>query len=773
MRRRTTVLYLITDLPRDGAQRQLLELVKGIDKHRFSPILLTLQSGGSMEREFKQVPGLRVMSLSRRGKYDFFCLLRVVRVLRRMKVRVVQPFLTPATFFGLLPALMCRIPVKVVTERAGPVNTSSGWGYRFYLRVEDFLSRWADWVVANSQAGGDYVVDRGIKPSRVRVIHNGIDLNRLSARDEEAEQVRQELGLAPGGQVVGMMARMYPVKNHAMFLQAAALVDKEIPGAKFVLLGDGPERGQLEVLSRELGLDSKVVFLGERRDVGTYLSAMDIVAHTSDTEGCSNSLLEAMALGKPVVATDVGGNKEVVQHGKTGLLVPPRNAEAFAENLVALLKDSSKARAMGRAAAERVVTEFGLEGMVRRYQSLYEETLTKRSGQGGSSVAGKRAAREMLLLCATSRMEHATREQIARLLRGPMDWEYLRDLSGFHDVAPLVAHYLSANGFSGRVPKPWLGWLTDVHNHTLYRNLILSAEVPRVLSHFDENGIEAIPLKGSVLAATIYDHPALRSMADIDVLVRERDVSRARACLAEIGYETTALEKLLAHSFHGTPFLKSQGFPVVLEVHWGLVDGRLATLPYEQIWDRAVPLQLGGVATETLSPEDNLLFLSYHLTKHDSGLLKFLCDIAEFIKWYGETLDWNYIRDGALSWEVEFAVYFSLKRAQEVLGAPVPAWVLEDLRPGATRRWLLGLLAGRDMFVSPMRGEKMRSETLALARALTMKRFRRPMMVLAEHRGSGKSGTWVRTAGWAALVIAYAFGRRLVGDRTIPKTRSW
>jgi glycosyltransferase involved in cell wall biosynthesis len=391
MNERITVLFPITDLATDGAQRQLLELVKGLDKNCFKPVVLTLKPGGPMEREFREVPHVEVLSLDRKGKYDLLGVFKVWGILRRMKADVVQPFLTPATFFGLLPALLSRTPVKIVTERAGPGARNARLGYRFYLKAEDLLTRFADWSVANSQAGREYLIQRGIDPSRIRVIYNGINLSRLTADKEGVQEVRQRLALPPDGKVVGMMARMFPVKNHAAFLQAAALINQVMPDTRFALLGDGPLRSHLEDMSRELGLGSRVTFWGEQQGVSTYISAFDIAVLTSDTEGCSNALLEAMALGKPVVATDVGGNREVVNHGETGFLVPRGNPEALAEAIIALLRDPDTAVAMGQRAKEMIISRFSLESMVRQYESLYQDILREKSRLGRSSKAVQRA----------------------------------------------------------------------------------------------------------------------------------------------------------------------------------------------------------------------------------------------------------------------------------------------------------------------------------------------------------------------------------------------
>ena len=380
MKRRITVLYPIAGLPVGGTEQQLLELVKAIDKRRFQPIVLNLNKGGPLEPEFRGVPGVRVISLKRRGKYDFLVLLKIFAILRRLNVDVIQPFVTPAVFFGILPAIICRTPVKIVTERSGPGRKKdTPMGYRLYLLVEDALTRFADSVVANSEAGRCYLAGRGINPALIKVIHNGINLHRLSFEEEKVQEIRRKLNVTPGGKVVGMIASLTPVKNHATFLHAAERINRVRPDTRFALVGDGPLRQYLEGLSRDLGLASKVTFFGDQHDVGNYLAALDIAILTSNAEGCSNSLLEAMAVGKPVVATDVGGNRELVLHGDTGLLVPVGEVDALAEAVISLIRDDGSATSMGQRARESVVTRFSVGSMVDQYESLYEETIKKKS----------------------------------------------------------------------------------------------------------------------------------------------------------------------------------------------------------------------------------------------------------------------------------------------------------------------------------------------------------------------------------------------------------
>jgi len=373
---RITVMFPINYLRAGGAEQQLLELVRGMDKARFEPLVVSFHPGGIIEPEVRKIPGAELICLNRKGRCDFLVLYKILQLLRQRKVDVVQPFLTPASFFGLLLAILCRTPVKILTERSAQRRKRPG--ARLYSKALDFLSRFADWAVSNSEAGRKYLIKRHINPSRIKVIHNGLNLSRLSYDKEDVEQVRQKLGVPPEGKVVGVMASLFPVKDHVIFLRAAAIINQTMPHTRFALLGDGPLRSYLENLSQELGLASKVIFFGEQQNVGTYLSTFDMAVLTSRTEGCSNSLLEAMALGKPVVATDVGGIRELVHHGETGLLVPSGNAEAVAGAVLSLIHDPEAARAMGRRAREHVASQFSVEKMVQQYQSLYVETLRQK-----------------------------------------------------------------------------------------------------------------------------------------------------------------------------------------------------------------------------------------------------------------------------------------------------------------------------------------------------------------------------------------------------------
>ena len=372
------VLFPIGHLGIGGAEQQLLELVRGIDKDRFKPIVVTLIPGGSLDKEVSVIPGAGLLSVNRKGKYDFWTIYKLAKILRQEKIDVIQPFLIPATFLGLVSAVFSRTPVKILTER-GSFRPRERLGFRLYQKAQDRLSPLADWVVANSQAGKSYLTSRGIDPVRIKVIYNGINRSRLVPDMEEVRSLRQQLDLPPGGMVVGMTANFHDDKDHDTFIRGTKIIHDAIPQTRFALLGEGYRREHIESLVRELGLDSIVTFFGHHRDVASYVACYDIACLCSTfSEGCSNVILESMALGKPVVVSDLPGNRELVEHESNGFLARVRDPEAFADAVLRYLKNPAWAQQMAENGLEMVSTRFSLERMTGDYENLYETTLSRK-----------------------------------------------------------------------------------------------------------------------------------------------------------------------------------------------------------------------------------------------------------------------------------------------------------------------------------------------------------------------------------------------------------
>lgn len=370
-----TVLYPVNRLVIGGAEQQLLELVRGIDKEMFHPIVAPLYPGGGLEDEFRSAPGVEVIDLNRRGKYDPSPLWTVTRLLRSRRVDIVQPFLSPATFFGLLPSLTRNATTTIVTERCG-VRQSRGFGYKAYRTVEDWFSHLADAIVPNSVAGEEMLVARGLPRSKIRVIYNGINLERLALDPEAVAACRTNLSAGEDAFVAGMLASLTPAKGHSTAIRAIAHLRERYAHVHLAVVGDGPLRADLEALAGELGMSRQVTFFGYQRNVSDYVASFDaLISASRDNEGCSNSILEAMALGVPVIATDIGGNRELVRRRETGRLVAPDDPAALADALVATMSERRETQEMAENARARVSSQFGLDRMIHDYEELYKQLL--------------------------------------------------------------------------------------------------------------------------------------------------------------------------------------------------------------------------------------------------------------------------------------------------------------------------------------------------------------------------------------------------------------
>ncbi len=379
-------------------------------------------------------------------------------------------------------------------------------------------------------------------------------------------------------------------------------------------------------------------------------------------------------------------------------------------------------------------------------------------------MTGQRTARQIVLCCAAASITAEDRDRLSQLVAETVDWEYLIRLAAFHGIIPLVFYNLVVNGFSTQVPQRYLVQLKCTYDRVVFRNLILSDELANILATFSKHGIGTICLKGAALAEVLYENPCLRIAGDMDILLQARDIPMAGGLLAELGYKEVIPKTAKEHPFHGKPYCKGASFPLLVELHRGLDDSRLAAIPEEEIWQRSQPFQLHGVSTLILSPEDNLLFLCNHFFKHTFHVLKFLVDLSELLKKYKASLDWGYITVAARSWEIEPAVYFALRQAEELAGTTIPASALESVRPSDRRRWLVDLLISRESLISPIWDNRLRSHTAAFVRSLMMKHPREMLYVLSRQYGPGERVVWLRTVFWIMPVTVAALLRRRVRD---------
>jgi glycosyltransferase involved in cell wall biosynthesis len=363
----TSILYLITELSTGGAQTALLRLLSGLDRGRFAPTVACLYNGdGAVAMEIRALD-IHVFDAQMRHKADLFALLRLHSWIRRAGPTILHTSLFHANLPGRILGRMAGVPIVICSERT--MAMESEWRYR--------INRWTiglvDRVTAVSANVRDFCVTHiGLPAEKVSVIYNGVELpeGALPSRQE----ARAELGLPSDEPVVAAVSRLEPVKGIAILIQALTHVDHVL----LAIVGDGPDRAALESLAGYLGVANRVHWAGHRRDVSRLLPAFDILVQPSLHEGLPNTILEAMAVGLPVVATAVGGTPEVVVDGVTGLLTPSHDPGALAAAITTLLRDPDLRRKMGRAGLERVRERFTLKQMVQQTQALYNHLLEKK-----------------------------------------------------------------------------------------------------------------------------------------------------------------------------------------------------------------------------------------------------------------------------------------------------------------------------------------------------------------------------------------------------------
>jgi glycosyltransferase involved in cell wall biosynthesis len=301
--------------------------------------------------------------------------------MRDHRVLVIHTIHQPLNnFWAVVAGRVAGVPVVVSTVH----GTRSTLHRRRALMLDRVLGPRIDAVVALANMHRDFLVaEQGMNPSKVVVIPNGIDLGRFRGGSRLR---RPDLGLPEGVPIASVLAVLRPEKAHDNFLRAAALVLRQFPSAHFVLIGDGPQREYLESLTQTLGLASCVHFLGRRDDIDQVLPLVDVSVLPSRTEAFPVSVLEAMATGRPVVATDVGALREMVSPGVTGLIVPPENVEELASAISRVFGDRNLANRLGQAGLAWV-ENYDVSRMVRRMESLFVSLLNEKAAQSALARA--------------------------------------------------------------------------------------------------------------------------------------------------------------------------------------------------------------------------------------------------------------------------------------------------------------------------------------------------------------------------------------------------
>lgn len=365
-----TILYLSTSSGPGGAERVISNLSASLDPARYRAILCLFRPGWIQEHTENR--GVRTYVIPTQGMFDWRWVLRVKRLLKDEHVDLIHAHEFDANVQGTFVAALSGVPL---------VATVHGKNY-FWEKLRRRLAyQWVSrnaTMVAVSENLKQFIVEKvGVDSGHVKVVYNGVDL-LPHCGPADIDQCRKELDLPTGDQIVGVVGNLYPVKGHQYLIAAIPAVLAKCPNTTFIFAGRGQLEGELKEQAHQLGVAQKVRFLGLRQDIPRILAVLHAFVLPSLSEGLSMAILEAMVAGKPVIATDVGGNPELVEDSETGYLVPSQNSQALADRLISLLMNRDRALQFGKVGQLRAQGQFSLRTMVREYQGIYDQCIEAR-----------------------------------------------------------------------------------------------------------------------------------------------------------------------------------------------------------------------------------------------------------------------------------------------------------------------------------------------------------------------------------------------------------
>jgi glycosyltransferase involved in cell wall biosynthesis len=360
------VLHIVDDLKTGGLERVIALLLSGADRKRFSPEVWALARGGAIADELRAAgEAVRICGLT--TYHNPLNFIRLIRLLKRHKPDIVHTHGYFGGTFGRIAAFAAGVP-----QMFHHIHTTHIGGPSRNHAIERLLSRVTQRIICCSGAVRDFVIAEGrMPPNKLVVVYNGVKPKVVTPDD--AARIRQEFGIQEDERVVGCTASLGENKGHTVLLKAAGEILPQMPRAKFLFVGDGPCRKELERQASEGGMASQVIFAGRRDDVFPLVSVMDLLVLPSRyREGLGLSIIEAMSMAKPVVASRIGGIPEVVRDGETGLLVPPADSGQLAQAVARLLKEPKTRKDMGLAGYARFVSTFTAAKMVEQVERLYD-----------------------------------------------------------------------------------------------------------------------------------------------------------------------------------------------------------------------------------------------------------------------------------------------------------------------------------------------------------------------------------------------------------------
>ena len=361
------ILHLTTDSRIGGTERNIISLAANLNKERFENIVVALLSGGSLIDELTKL-NVKAYCVGMKSKFDIMAIRRLSDIIKESRADILHTYLFHANILGRIVGRINRVPVIISSERCLDLERRG-----FNNLLNNLTLRWCSKIVVVSDSVGKMLMARDKVPcSRIVRIYSGIEFSNYNLNIDK-DRKRKELGLKSDDTIIGTIGRLRPEKGHEYLIKTMAEVLRKFPEARLLIVGDGPEENKLKCLIDKMGIKDNVVFTGYRNDVPEILAILDLFILPSIEEGLPLAVLEAMASGRGIVATRIGGTEELIEDGVTGVLVPPKDVNALVKAIYGLLKERDKINRLGMMAKEVVKKNFSSNNMLTNYERLYEE----------------------------------------------------------------------------------------------------------------------------------------------------------------------------------------------------------------------------------------------------------------------------------------------------------------------------------------------------------------------------------------------------------------
>lgn len=356
--------FMTGTLDPGGTEKQILLLCRYINREKFNLCIISFR-GGRMEKEFEK-ENVPVRVIGKHYRFDLLALFKLILVFLKIKPDILHTFIFTSNTWGRIAGIVVRVPVIISSERS-----TDPWKKNHHFFIDKFLGFFTDKIVCNSvSVKSHYEKKLGQISRKLIVIKNGIDLERFSFDNSKPVQKKEKIVLT--------VSRLSPEKGIQFLIESAKIVLKKTKDVKFLIAGEGPLRNELESLIKKYKIQDWVIFSGYIKDIENLISESDVVILPSLWEGLPNILLEAMAMKKPVIATDVGGVREIVKNGENGFIVKPACAREIAERIIEVFSDEKNSLRMGESGYKFVKENFDVQKMVSSYQCLYTQLVARR-----------------------------------------------------------------------------------------------------------------------------------------------------------------------------------------------------------------------------------------------------------------------------------------------------------------------------------------------------------------------------------------------------------